>query len=361
MKQKINIKIPAIIFILTFAIATGVLFSTDFFLKKPITTQPRAGYTCPNKTETVQVPCTNNGTGTMTCTRTFEYIPDDLSSYQSCIDRCNSTFKTPITPPSDNQQCIDECAPSHCYTGRMISETCGTCNVPEDKIPPPPPPTNTPIPTNTVTPNTPTPTATGVPNTPTPTATGVPNSTPTPTATGVPNTPTPTSTGIPNSPTPTITLTPAPNACGYTQCDSQHPCSSGLVCVTAKNDKSYCAKPEYQDACKNSPSTDTCCKAAPAACGYTQCDYEHPCTSGLICTTAKNDKSYCAKPENEQACKNNPNDTTCCSGPTPTEIVIAKGGPTNTPPPPTIPSAGVPIHWAIIAAPILLVALGLIF
>lgn len=82
--------------------------------------------------------------------------------------------------------------------------------------------------------------------------------------------------------------------------------------------------------------------------------------------TAKNDKSYCARPENETQCKNNPTSDTCCAGPTPTEILIAKGGPTNTAGPtksasPTIPSAGTPIQWFLIAAPLLLVALGLLF
>lgn len=315
---------------------------------------------------------------------------DAVKSHYSdwCSDpdpaRASQTTMCNVNTTTINCQSGSQCGTQQCTSVRLVDHdplaNCGTLDVtqcgectnlqacpvtptqppiptdtPSERQTPIPQPSTTPKPTNT-----PVPSKTPIPS---PTVTGMqPSNTPpaTPTVTSVP----PTNTPIPsNTPVPSATPSPAPNACGYTQCDSAHPCNNGLTCVTASNDKSYCAIPDYQDACKNNPSYDTCCRSTPNACGYTQCDSQHPCQNGLTCVTAKNDKSYCSKPENVTACKNSPSMDTCCAGPTPTptEIVIAKGGVTNTPVPPTIPSAGTPIQWIVVAAPLLLVALGLLF
>lgn len=81
-------------------------------------------------------------------------------------------------------------------------------------------------------------------NNPSPTAT--PSATPAPTAT----------------PTPSTTPTPAPLTCGSVGCaNSGTPCGAGLICVSANNGSSYCALPQYSNACQTSPDTKTCCTA----------------------------------------------------------------------------------------------------
>lgn len=204
-------------------------------------------------------------------------------------------------------------------------------------------PTSTPSPTSTGTPpsptptKTPTPTATGTPGptatrTPTPTKTPTPTRTPTPrgptntpppgaTKTPTPTrTPTPTSTPIPtatSTPGPTATTAPVPVGCGVKACDNTtNPCRSGLTCVQANDGSNYCALPEYQTACRENPSLTSCCTA--------------------------------------------PGNT-----PTPTEIVLVQA--TNTPQPtyvaaqPTVPSAGFRNFSFILAIPVILLLLGLVF
>lgn len=341
MKKKNDLIIPVIVFTITLILGLLAVLIAEQTQKAKLTTRARAyNYDddyCGTHTTSVEVSCGVANQGKQTCQRTYHYLKDIKEDCQ--------VFDNPERPTVA------------CYQAGWEDGTCTPCSPPpEDRTPPPdnsPTPTTPPTATpTTVLTNTPTPTkpATVTPSTPV-------TNTPTPTST---STPTPTKTPT-NTPIPSATPTPAPNACGYTQCDSQHPCNSGLICVTAKNDKSYCAKPDYQDACKNNPSYDTCCRAPGAACGYTQCDDEHPCQSGLVCVTAKNDKSYCSKPELQDACKNNNGSySACCSNPTPTEVYIAKG-PTNTPPAtPTIPSAGV-TQWAFLAIPFVIIALGLLF
>lgn len=150
---------------------------------------------------------------------------------------------------------------------------------------------------------------------PTPTVT----ITPSPTATEAP-TPTPTNTPIPtatSTPGPTATTAPVPVGCGVKACDNiTNPCRSGLTCVQANDGSNYCALPEYQTACRENPSLTSCCTA--------------------------------------------PGNT-----PTPTEIVLVKI--TNTPQPtyvaaqPTVPSAGFRNFPIVLAIPAILLLLGLIF
>ena len=115
------------------------------------------------------------------------------------------------------------------------------------------------------------PTATLTPpvtNTPTPTPTGYVTSTPTPTPTATPTvtvtpTITPTSTPGPSAtPTNGPTATPIPVGCGTKGCDNAaNPCRSGLTCVQANDGSNYCSLPEFQQACKDSPSQTSCCTA----------------------------------------------------------------------------------------------------
>lgn len=68
------------------------------------------------------------------------------------------------------------------------------------------------------------------------------------------------------SPSPSVapTSTPAPQQkdCAFS-CTTNADCKSGLICVTTSNGLSYCSMPQYQDACKQSPSANTCCQAPP--------------------------------------------------------------------------------------------------
>lgn len=115
---------------------------------------------------------------------------------------------------------------------------------------PTPTPSNTPTPTPTAT-NTPTPTLTpAISNTPT--MTPAISSTPTPSAT-------PTDTpAISSTPGPSPTLVPV--LCGTKGCDdATNPCRSGYTCVGAGDGSNYCASPDFVDACKSSPSYNTCC------------------------------------------------------------------------------------------------------
>jgi len=351
--------LPILIFVTTVAIGIVTLYTTQQ-LQKPIKVTPRAQELpplCSDFSLTVYPGQPTPDTSTLPdqCTEKKD-MPCVAYDAKYCPDQnmaaCTRTRKTWGNDPLGNCGATSE----------------WTCDISKCVVCPPPtnPPEN---PTNTPT-RTPTPSGPQPSNTPTTT----PSRTPTPSST---NTPTPSNTPT-NSPTPSPTATPVPHACGYTPCnDTTNPCAGGLICIKASDNKYYCAKPEYENACKVSPSTASCCSAptatpAPQACGYTQCDSQHPCQSGLECVTAKNDKSYCAKPEYKEACRNNNGDyNSCCNAPaatatqvpgttnTPTEIQLAKA--TNTPPAPTIQNAGVPVASIFVAAPLLLVALGLLF
>lgn len=88
---------------------------------------------------------------------------------------------------------------------------------------------------------------------------------PTPTPTYYPKPSTPPSTPTPPykyTPTPTAYITPTnpPHACGYSPCKIDSDCFSGLICVTPNNNgQKYCALPQYQQACAQNPSVTTCC------------------------------------------------------------------------------------------------------
>lgn len=100
---------------------------------------------------------------------------------------------------------------------------------------------------------TPIPTPTDTPPTPTPT---VPEDSPTPTLTPPPDlTQTPTS-------SPQATSTPPPQSCAAKSCDNtSNPCASGLICIQANDGSNYCTLPEFQDACRDNPGESTCCTA----------------------------------------------------------------------------------------------------
>lgn len=197
--------------------------------------------------------------------------------------------------------------------------------------------------------------------------------------------------------TPTVTPTPVPNGCGYTPCNSTtQPCQSGLQCVQANNGQYYCSMPNYVTACKTNPGTSACCNAPTATptptptntptptsiptptptislgCGTTCNPSLNNCAQGHTCVQANNGQYYCALPAYVTYCQMNPSQATCCTAPTgtprptptPTEILIAQVSNTPTPsraPVPTIPSAGNTPPWIIIAAPIALLLLGLVF
>lgn len=316
---------PILIFITTVVIGVVGIVVNENIYKQKITTTTKASYSYP-----CEVFCPGQGNGTMKCTCTKSDNADPWPNCglenRVCEDTCPKITETPppdTTTPPERQ---------------LITET--------------PQATNTPAVTKSPTPSP------SVTASPTPTAS--PTKTPTP------------------SPSATPSPTAPPHACGYSPCnDTTNPCAAGLSCIKASDNKYYCSQPSYVTACTANPSVASCCSAptatpVPQACGYTQCDSDHPCQNGLECVTAKNDKSYCAKPEYKEACRNNNGDyNSCCNAPgptatnvpgatnTPTEIQLAKA--TNTPPAPTLPSAGVPVAWVFVAAPLLLVALGLLF
>lgn len=170
-------------------------------------------------------------------------------------------------------------------------------------------------------------------------------------------------------------------ACGQEACETDSDCSDDLICITADDDKKYCAKEEYEDACTADPSAETCCSApeeetlacgeagcvstddceegfvciatsetddddnivkycadedfldacvadpsqascctAPEdevlTCGEKGCESDSDCEDDLVCVTADDDKKYCAKEEYEDACIDEPSNTTCCTAPT---------------------------------------------
>ena len=79
----------------------------------------------------------------------------------------------------------------------------------------------------------------------------------------------------------------------------------------------------------------------PVACGTKGCDNTtNPCRDGLICVQANDGSNYCALPEFQTACRENPSHVDCCTAPAPTEIILAQGG-TSTPVPTDVSSSDV--------------------
>lgn len=130
-------------------------------------------------------------------------------------------------------------------------------------------------------------------------------------------------------------------ACGEEGCETDNDCSGDLICITAEDDKKYCGKEEYEDACADNPSAETCCSAPedePMACGESGCVSTDDCKDGFVCvSTSETDSDgdivkYCADEDYLDACVADPSNTTCCSAP-PTTIT-----PTNTVTPTTTPT-----------------------
>lgn len=64
------------------------------------------------------------------------------------------------------------------------------------------------------------------------------------------------------TPTPTPTPKPSPLACGMS-CITTTDCQAGFICLKMPTGGGYCANPSYQQACIDSPSVNSCCKAPP--------------------------------------------------------------------------------------------------
>jgi hypothetical protein len=79
---------------------------------------------------------------------------------------------------------------------------------------------------------------------------------------GLVSTPAPTPTPVPSK-TPTPTPTPAPQRVCGDSCASSAECKSGLTCLKLPNGQGYCAKPEYQQYCIENPTIASCCEAPP--------------------------------------------------------------------------------------------------
>lgn len=246
-----------------------------------------------------------------TCTRVGDKCTIEKENAQ-----CNFSTDTPACSVTQFD-CVNKPGPTD--FGSILNGSganfvnCGGCVPIETPTPTLPVSTPTPSPTVPITPSSsPTPSPTGVISStptpsPTPTGTPSPTSTPSPTPTGTPG---PTST-----PPPGPSTTPIPVACGTKGCDnSTNPCRSGSICVQAQDGSNYCSLPEFQTACKSSPSQSSCC-TSPAA------------------------------------------------SPTPTEIILAKVSVSPTAPKTTqIPSVGVAKYGAIFGIlSIGIVLLGLIF
>lgn len=104
----------------------------------------------------------------------------------------------------------------------------------------------------------------------------------------------------------------------------------------------------------------------PVACGSKSCENTtNPCKAGLICQQANDGSNYCTLPEFKEACKKDPNLTTCCSAqansPTPTEIIVAKATATASAKTTEIPPAGIARFGAIFGAiSLAVILLGLV-
>lgn len=80
-----------------------------------------------------------------------------------------------------------------------------------------------------------------------------------------------------------------------------------------------------------SPATPTK-QPAVSSCGEICDDATAPCSSGLTCVAANDGKKYCAQTGLENACKETPNKTACCSIPTNTPAPSTTTAPSPTPP-----------------------------
>ncbi len=143
---------------------------------------------------------------------------------------------------------------------------------------------------------------------------------------------------VTNTPTPT----PVPARCGYTPCDDvTAPCGDGMICLETSTGAKYCSMPEFEEACYDNPNQTTCCTAPsptptptpkPLKCGETPCnDTSAPCEDGMICVQAANGSRYCSMPEYQDACRTSPSRTSCCTAPTPTPQPTYTPVPTYTP------------------------------
>lgn len=305
MKHNTKAIIPVSIFVITVILGLILIVISERLQKQPITYKSKA-----------QVPESCNGF--ITCPPYTTTVKKDLGN--GCYQTCKITYYAGLREdPVDNDNDGIPDVPESEYRSKFCAglgegnehASCGdsgefdcsasVCDTPSVTVTMPVA-TETPVPTVTQ-----------------PVATVTPSSTPTPSVTAPPSaTPSPTK-------TPTPSATPIPHACGYTSCDTtSNPCSSGLICVTAKDNKNYCSQPAYEAACKANPSVATCCTAPT--------------------NTPTPGPSSTPRP-----------------GPSSTPGITTIAQATNTPAAPTIPSAGVPAAWFFVAAPLLLVVLGLLF
>jgi hypothetical protein len=161
------------------------------------------------------------------------------------------------------------------------------------------------------------------------------------------------------SPTPTPTPTPEPSECGFTPCETNDQCEGDLICVTADDGEGYCAIEEFEEACAEDPSVESCCEEPTPTptptptpesivCGELGCENNFDCDTGLICITADNGNNYCGEPDFKSACADNPSQTNCCEEPdttptpTPTPTTTITGGQPDIPE--ELPVAG-PEDW----------------
>lgn len=178
--------------------------------------------------------------------------------------------------------------------------------------------------------------------------TGTPSPTLTPS-----ETPTPTPTGeITSTPTATPTITPTPEF-------SVTPGPSLTPTLTLTPTKTL------------TPTPKTSATPIPVACGTKSCDNTtNPCRSGLNCVQANDGSNYCSLPEFEEACKENPTQQSCCTAPgnspTPTTEstnppITQQAAATEQPEAPTIPASGNPANWLYYFIPAAILLLGLVF
>lgn len=225
--------IPILVFIITLILGVTLIFTSEKVSQKKaglITKQTKAQEgvcggapgECPQTQTTAAQECPGGVQGT--CTDITTYLLD-TSGCPQCYP-CESS-RSCVCPQVCNGSCTSN---NDCLSGYTCYDSkCRNLNCPDESDCTCKTPTLTPTPT-------------GIP--PTPTLTPTPTNTPTPT-------PTPTS-----GPTPT----PVPVGCGTKGCDNAfNPCRPGLTCVQGKDGANYCSLPEFATACRENPSTTTCC------------------------------------------------------------------------------------------------------
>ncbi len=150
-----------------------------------------------------------------------------------------------------------------------------------------------------------------------------------------------------------VPVEPEPAACGFSPCDTDDDCKDDLVCITADDGDNYCAIEEYEEACADDPNETTCCtEPTPTPeileCGESGCVDNFDCEAGLICIAAGNGNHYCGEPDYKSACGENPSETSCCTAPTntPAPTPTLSITPTNEQPdlPEELPQSG-PADW----------------